>query len=830
MRIALACLGLLSLTSAAMADDGFAIVTGGKARCQIVLGQGATPLERDAAGDLARCLRAMTGVAVPLVDQRHEDVGVPRVFVGPCELPGDIAAKVRAQDYGGYIITRSGDDLVVCGPSEYGNNNAVRGLLTDYLGVRWFLPGPLGEYIPRRATVVLPDLNVTVNPGFRFRFFSGVEEDRPWDFRNRLDIPGNWDAPFLGSMGHYLYAIIKPSKYGKTHPEYFPLLDGERYIGTDGDQRANPCTSNPGVIQASIEFINDYFDTHPRAHTHSVCINDTNTWCECAECEAQDVDVPEFRGRRIYSDRYYTYVNAVARGVAAKHPDKFIGCFAYWGVEPVPARIPRLEPNVFVGITQDCSQHFDTEYRDKDYAFLADWQKVASHVGKYDYYGLGAIAPRYYPRLIAEDIKHSKAIGLEGFHAEAFPQWAVFGPQIYLAARLQWDPSLDTDALLDEYFDKLYGPAGHEMAAFYQVLEDAWMGYERPGTWFEGISSVADELAMYTPEHLVAARRHLDRAQSLADTDLIGQRVAYIRRGTAYALNLIEGWVTAARVDELELTAETVPQAVEMIRTVRRCLADEPRLYRRSITGDPYTGGGYWYEAGGRGLHNQWRSRCEASMLGGLQAITEASADAAQADRLWAELGAEGGSDDLDLTVRLFRGEFDGLPNLLPNPSFENETGEAPVGPEWSSEGVPAGWGSWKIDNAKGKLYLDGGRVRGGKVAAVLQGGESMCYIATVPVETGRRYVAWAYAWAKRIGGPHTAAIDLRWQDAEGHWCSEGQNRRTLARRAGEWVKLATGATAPAGAARAVILLSAEGLEDADQVWFDDAAFCQVGQ
>jgi len=316
----------------------------------------------------------------------------------------------------------------------------------------------------------------------------------------------------------------------------------------------------------------------------------------------------------------------------------------------------------------------------------------------------------------------------------------------------------------------------------------------------------------------------------LADTDLIGQRVAYIRRGTAYALNLIEGWATAARVDELELTAETVPQAVEMIRTLRRCLADEPRLYRRSITGDPYTGGGYWYEAGGRGLHNQWRSRCEASMLGGLQAITEASADAAQADRLWAELGAEGGSDDLDLTVRLFRGEFDGLPNLLPNPSFENETGEAPVGPDWSSEGVPAGWGSWKIDNAKGKLYLDGSRAHSGKVAAVLQGGESMCYIATMPVETGRRYVTWVYAWPARIGGPHTAAIDLRWQDSQGHWCNEGANKRTLARRAQEWQKLATGATAPQGAARAVILLSAEGLEDADQVWFDDAAFCQVGE
>jgi hypothetical protein len=105
-----------------------------------------------------------------------------------------------------------------------------------------------------------------------------------------------------------------------------------------------------------------------------------------------------------------------------------------------------------------------------------------------------------------------------------------------------------------------------------------------------------------------------------------------------------------------------------------------------------------------------------------------------------------------------------------------------------------------------------------------------MCYIATTPVEPGRRYAVWVYAWATRLGGPHTAAVDLRWQDADGRWCNEGRNRRTLARKAGQWEKLATGATAPEGAARAVILLAAEGLEDTDRVWFDDVTCGEVPQ
>jgi hypothetical protein len=821
----------LAVVGAASAAGGFPVVRDGKAQCQIVVGHGAQPVEKQAADDLARCLQVMTGVAVPLVEEGQEQPVVPRILVGPCKLPEAIMAKVKARDYGGYIITRSGPDLVVRGPSEYGSNNAIRGLTTDYLGVRWFGPGPLGEYIPRCKDIVLPTLDVAVNPGFRFRFFSGVEEDRPWDFRNRLDIPGNWNAPFLGSMGHYLWAIIRPSKYGKDHPEYFPLLGGQRYLGTDGDQRANPCTSNPGAIQATIDTINQYFDEHPSAHTHSVCINDTNTWCECAACQAQDVDVPAFRGRKIYSDRYYTFVNAVARGVAAKHPDKFIGCFAYAGVEPVPAEIKHLEPNVYVGITQDCSQHYDRGYRQKDYDFLKAWQRVSSHVGKYDYYGLGAIAPRYYPHLIAQDIKHSAAIGLEGFHSEAYPQWAVFGPQIYLAARLLWDPSLDPDALLAEYFDKLYGPAGKEMAAFYQVFEDAWMRTKRPGTWFEGIGSVAQELAMYRPADLAAARQHLRQAQALPDTDLLRQRVAYVERGTAYALNLIEGWLAAKELEGLQLSPATAPQVLKAVQTLNQCVRREPDLYQQSLTGDPYTGGRGWYEAGGRGLNTQWKSRCEQAAVTALQGLTgayQAAGNAGKGEEVWREFERTVKGTDMELIVRVLRGELDGLPNLLPNPSFENGQGERPVGPDWVSEGLPPGWSSWQIDPGKGRLYLDGSRVHGGKVAAVLQGGDTTCYITTFPVQPGKRYVAWVYTWAIRIGGPHTSALDLRWQDKDGHWSNQDRNHRTLARQAGRWERLVTAATAPEGAARAVILLSAEGLEDVDKVWFDDVFLGEV--
>ena len=98
-------------------------------------------------------------------------------------------------------------------------------------------------------------------------------------------------------------------------------------------------------------------------------------------------------------------------------------------------------------------------------------------------------------------------MGLEGFHSEAYPLWASFGPQIYVAARMLYNPALDCDALLKGFFADLYGPAAPEMAALYQTFEDAWMSYRRPGRWFEGISSMSEQISMYRPEHLTAVRR-----------------------------------------------------------------------------------------------------------------------------------------------------------------------------------------------------------------------------------------------------------------------------------------------------------------------------------
>lgn len=55
----------------------------------------------------------------------------------------------------------------------------------------------------------------------------------------------------------------------------------------------------------------------------------------------------------------------------------------------------------------------------------------------------------------------------KGEYVEAWPLqqkelWGINHVTIYLQARLYWEPELDLEAFLDEYYRTFYGPAGPE--------------------------------------------------------------------------------------------------------------------------------------------------------------------------------------------------------------------------------------------------------------------------------------------------------------------------------------------------------------------------------
>ena len=92
--------------------------------------------------------------------------------------------------------------------------------------------------------------------------------------------------------------------------------------------------------------------------------------------------------------------------------------------------------------------------------------------------------PAYFPHIIAEDL-HSLKGQSRGEFIEVYRNYwqnndtwdalAANHLNCYVTAQFWWNANQDVDALLDDYYEKFYGPARAEMKAFIQYAEANWV-------------------------------------------------------------------------------------------------------------------------------------------------------------------------------------------------------------------------------------------------------------------------------------------------------------------------------------------------------------------
>lgn len=103
--------------------------------------------------------------------------------------------------------------------------------------------------------------------GFRTRAMSGMagETGRAWAQHNGL-------TPRL-AFSHHLAAIFPPSLHAE-HPEFFPLVNGERMRPRDGAQNWNPDLGREDVAAWAADAARRHFDANPGSESFSVGVND----------------------------------------------------------------------------------------------------------------------------------------------------------------------------------------------------------------------------------------------------------------------------------------------------------------------------------------------------------------------------------------------------------------------------------------------------------------------------------------------------------------------------------------------------------------------------
>lgn len=498
------------------------------------------------------------------------------IFIGE-RFVSDFGVSLTGLKYGGYIIRSRGADILIAGGNDAATARGVYGFLTDYLGVRWYGPGTLWEVIPERKTITVPKLDARCEPDFGYRLFSGIngEEGVDWCRRNRMDLRAA-DLPYFG-FGHNLARIFPPEKYGEAHPEYYAMVGGKRNVPSAIDRNSQPCFSNSDVVDIAAEAARQFFEDNPDRTTFSLCTNDNPSFCRCPECDRLDSPRRTFKaghtnvksGWPIHSESYFSFVERVAKKVSKTNPDKYLGCYAYWNVELPPRNFDNLPNNVVVALTQETSQHFDSIYKALDRELWLAWSNKAAHLGKYDYYGLAWMTPRYFPTLAAEDIKFIHKNGAIGFYTSINTPYYMLAPQIYLTAQLLWRSDQDLSKILDRYFVDLYGGAALEMKAFYDVLERYWT-QPRKAYWLQG-GKLHQEFGIANADLIEEAWACLGRAKHKAVDQQLA-RVLYMESNFRFSYVVVRAFI---RVRDLAiLPLQTEEDIAAYIREIETALGE----------------------------------------------------------------------------------------------------------------------------------------------------------------------------------------------------------------------------------------------------------------
>ncbi len=407
-------------------------------------------------------------------------------------------------------------DLDMWAYDQKGTVYAVYGFLRR-LGVRWYMPGDLGEIIPDMKTIELPQINDTVIPDVKIRdlnwakfaFTSPAAQDQVlWAMRLGANLPYSYRG------AHGQAKVTGPEENHEKHPEWYALYNGKRDVES---RTPNPCLSSESLFQEQLKYIRFVFDMFD---VPALCVAPTDgftTICQCDKCKGRDT--PE-RGRQgLLSDYVWGYVNRIAGEVYKTHPDKLIMGCAYSTYWLPPKNIDTLSPNIAVHVV-NARRRYDIpedELRVRREA-VRKWAELTNgKVINYMNHGGGKNAPH----LFAEDLKALKGslMGEEmygPYHRGILADPGFTHLPFYVSARLWWDTDLNVDKMLDEYYQKYYGPAADEMEAFIDF-------YERAQKKMRGINAAP------------AIRKALDlfaEAEARVDPESVyGQRIALFSEG-----------------------------------------------------------------------------------------------------------------------------------------------------------------------------------------------------------------------------------------------------------------------------------------------------------
>ena len=428
--------------------------------------------------------------------------------------------KLEERFYEAAWTSFDGRTLTIVGKEQPGDLYAAYRFLEQKVGVRWFkawTKDDPGEYVPRLARLDIPPYEETVAPALTVRLFGQTAANsciaptngatcavrngfqvaasqRPWTRPAARDLRG-FLAPRISPRlwnnggGHDIGpAAVPAAKYFKDHPEYFPLVDGERVAN------GRFCMSNPDVIRLVADH---YVRLHEADGCRGTCqfsMADTASgYCTCANCRAWDGPSGVRNG---IATRFHRFAAEVRRICREKCPGMRFRFSAYSIYRNLPEGFDPDPTDTIEYCTHECcyGHAFDDPKCPRNAIRFREakaWLGKCPTVLLRGYFTCTGVPYGCYERLQARDIRAYRKAGFAGWCEEAFFSDAKYWPPydkrpglteqfrsnwqwLYVAGHVSWNPDLDPDALLADAESKYYGPAYAAMKRYHAFRRELW--------------------------------------------------------------------------------------------------------------------------------------------------------------------------------------------------------------------------------------------------------------------------------------------------------------------------------------------------------------------
>jgi len=506
-----------------------------KGATEIVVDAQAPKATRIAADELKTLLGGIFGEAVPVVTKPTD--GKRAIVLGtnalsraaglaPEKLPRD-AFRLLAKDGRVYIAgcdatyadpeahNYLGDECLWQPQFERGTLFGVYEFLERQAGARFYFPGELGTILPRRDVIEVGGLDVTSAPDFTVRRWGYADGPVPEEVLAGTDITTFKRTFFYRLRGETEYKpcchgqnkLFLSQRFGKAHPEYLRLdANGHRSeLAPEWSDRppinvGHLCLSS-GVWDEIYKDAKSYFsgeDASVRG-VHAPDGQEGYVWGRNAsEGKFMDVMPQDCYSRcfceackRAYGDKkdtnyatelIWSKTAEIARRLKA---DGLTGRLAMMAYHPY-GRVPDFDLPDNIDVMVACSGPWT--FRSKGVLQpqvdkISAWAKKLGHkvwiwnyVDKVQCVGTAIPdAPSVSPRVMGQFYQLVKDQIFGAFAESESDRWLYHYLNYYVFAKVAWDNDVDVNALLDEHYRLMFGPAAAEMQAFFEQLEDCWV-------------------------------------------------------------------------------------------------------------------------------------------------------------------------------------------------------------------------------------------------------------------------------------------------------------------------------------------------------------------